>query len=132
MPNFIEATDAVIIIGATSGIGRALATKLHSAGKTVIVTGRREENLNDLSKELGHERVYTVPWDITDLDGIPKMVDAITGNYGDRLNAVVVVSGVQRSTDFTKPEVRCFGVICVRRVLKYGTWCRILTLPLST
>lgn len=106
MPNFIESTSAVVIIGATSGIGRALAIKLHSAGKTIIVTGRREENLNSLSKELGHERVYTVPWDITDLEGMPAMVEAIVGKYGDRINAVVVVSGVQRTTDFTKPEVR--------------------------
>lgn len=69
------------------------------------MTGRRQENLDTLSKELGHERVYTVQWDIADLAGIPPMVETLINHYGNRINAVVIVSGLQRTTDFTKPTV---------------------------
>lgn len=69
------------------------------------MTGRRQENLDALSKELGHERVYTVQWDIADLAGIPPMAETLIKHYGNRLNAVVIVSGLQRTIDFTKPDV---------------------------
>ena len=85
--------------------GRALAIKLHEAGKTVVIAGRRQENLNELFRQLGHERVFPVQWDITDLAGIPAMTEEIAGNYGNKLNAVVIVSGIQRTTDFTTPNV---------------------------
>ena len=85
--------------------GRALAIKLHEAGKTVVIAGRRQENLDELSRQLGHERVFPVQWDITDLAGIPAMAEEIAGNYGNKLNAVVIVSGIQRTTDFTTPRV---------------------------
>ncbi|KAF8301043.1 putative short-chain dehydrogenase/oxidoreductase [Clavulina sp. PMI_390] len=104
MPDFVETSDTVLVIGATSGIGKALAVKLHQAGKTVIVTGRRQERLDELSKELDHERVFTVQWDISDLSGIKAMANTLIQHYGSRMNAVVIVSGLQRTTDFTNPE----------------------------
>jgi uncharacterized oxidoreductase len=85
--------------------GRALAVKLHEAGKAVVIAGRRQENLDELFRQLGHERVFPVQWDITDLAGIPVMVEAIARNYGNKLSAVVIVSGIQRTTDFTTPKV---------------------------
>lgn len=42
-----------IIIGASSGIGEALARKLAAEGWRVAVTGRREERLSALASELG-------------------------------------------------------------------------------
>lgn len=36
----------VLIIGATSGIGQALATKLVQNGAQVIISGRRKDNLD--------------------------------------------------------------------------------------
>ena len=95
-------------------LGRALAIKLHGAGKTVIIAGRRQENLDALSEELGHERVFSVKWDIADLARIPATVEAISGNYGNRLNAVVIVSGIQRTTDFTNPEVNLLSIVLYR------------------
>jgi uncharacterized oxidoreductase len=87
--------------------GKALAIKLHGAGKTVVIAGRRQENLDEVCRELNHERVFPLQWDVTDLASIPAMVEAIAKNFGDKLNAVVIISGIQRTTDFTKPEV-CF------------------------
>ncbi|NGP77448.1 SDR family NAD(P)-dependent oxidoreductase [Balneolaceae bacterium YR4-1] len=42
-----------VIIGATSGIGRALAEELHSRGYALGLTGRRVERLEELKNSLG-------------------------------------------------------------------------------
>lgn len=80
----------------------------------MIIAGRRQENLDALSEELGHERVFSVKWDIADLARIPATVEAISENYGNRLNAVVIVSGIQRTTDFTNPEVNVLSIVLYR------------------
>jgi short-subunit dehydrogenase len=41
----------IIIIGATSGIGRALAQQYYQLGHTVCVTGRRQDLLQELQKQ---------------------------------------------------------------------------------
>ncbi|KAI4123472.1 MAG: hypothetical protein LQ341_007195, partial [Variospora aurantia] len=42
----------ILIIGATSGLGEGLARRFHAQGKEVIVTGRRQDRLDALEKEL--------------------------------------------------------------------------------
>lgn len=46
-----------VIIGATSGIGKALAEELHRRGYTLGLTGRRVERLEEIKNILG-KRVY--------------------------------------------------------------------------
>lgn len=53
----------VIIIGATSGIGRALAKKYADAGNRVGVTGRREELLQSFRAEFEPSGISTPPGD---------------------------------------------------------------------
>lgn len=44
--------ETILIIGATSGLGEGLARRFHAEGKKVIVTGRRQERLSALEKEM--------------------------------------------------------------------------------
>ncbi len=64
----------VLVIGATSGIGKALAARLIQEGSTVIVVGRRKQNLVDFVHEHGKDKASAVPFDITELDKIPNFV----------------------------------------------------------
>jgi 3-hydroxy acid dehydrogenase/malonic semialdehyde reductase len=55
-----------LITGASSGIGRATAIALASAGFQLILTGRRRERLEELAKELAPVQVHLLTFDVRD------------------------------------------------------------------
>ncbi|KAL1310725.1 hypothetical protein AAFC00_000980 [Neodothiora populina] len=93
----------VLLIGATSGIGEALANRIAENGVFVIVTGRRQDKLDEVVSKHGSEKAAAVQWDITKLDEIPAKVEAITKAHAD-IDCVMLNSGIQRGLDFSKPE----------------------------
>lgn len=64
----------VLVTGASSGIGRALASRLVQEGSSVIVVGRRKENLAEFVHEHGKDKASAVPFDVTELEKIPNFV----------------------------------------------------------
>lgn len=56
--------NTLLITGGGSGIGRALAHRWHDAGNQVIITGRRQETLDDAAA--GRERIATWVMNVTD------------------------------------------------------------------
>lgn len=72
----------VWLTGATSGIGRALAYRLHELGAEVIVTARRETLLRDLQTELDQDRCHVFAGDVTDLDSMKRIAAEITATIG--------------------------------------------------
>lgn len=65
----------VLVIGATSGIGEALAKRIISTGAHVIAVGRRRDRLEALAQDQGKDHVSMDTFDITDLKGIPAFAD---------------------------------------------------------
>ena len=59
-------TRTVLIMGATSGIGRAAVIRFVRGGWNVVGLGRRAERLNELRDELG-DRIAVIPVDVRDL-----------------------------------------------------------------
>jgi NAD(P)-dependent dehydrogenase (short-subunit alcohol dehydrogenase family) len=57
----------VLVTGASSGIGRAIALKIADAGATVVLVARSEERLRDLEHEIlrGRGRAYVYPADLS-------------------------------------------------------------------
>ena len=47
-----------LITGANGGIGSALSRKLHSAGTRLVLVGRYEDALKNLSSELGAKSLF--------------------------------------------------------------------------
>lgn len=65
----------VLVLGATSGIGEALAERIIENGSFVIAVGRRQEKLDAFVKKHGHAKAASIKFDITDLAGIPAFVE---------------------------------------------------------
>lgn len=69
-----------LITGATSGIGKASAHKLAQNNYNLILTGRRQDYLENLKKELGIKYkcdVLTLNFDIRDVAMVNDMIDNI-------------------------------------------------------
>ncbi len=86
----------VVVSGASSGIGRALAMQLAQAGASVLTTARRESRLTELKNEFeawrikqpkAHGEIATLCGDLTD----PQHRSAIYEYCHDRWQALDVL-----------------------------------------
>jgi NAD(P)-dependent dehydrogenase (short-subunit alcohol dehydrogenase family) len=84
-----EASRHVLIVGASSGIGLALAQKL---SHTAHVSGmaRRTERLAEIS----HMGITPIACDVGQLDSIPALVDEAVAAHG-KLDALIYCAGKQ-------------------------------------
>jgi NADP-dependent 3-hydroxy acid dehydrogenase YdfG len=82
------------VTGAGSGIGEAAALSLAEAGATVVLTGRRQEPLDDVARRINETGVAHVQSaDLTDAAQVQRVGDAIRTNFG-RLDILVNNAGV--------------------------------------
>jgi NADP-dependent 3-hydroxy acid dehydrogenase YdfG len=62
----------VLMVGATAGIGRAMAERLIQEGSKVTVVGRRKERLDEFVAKYGEKKAQATPFDINKIDEIPQ------------------------------------------------------------
>lgn len=75
----------VVVTGASSGIGHAVAVMMARAGAKVILVARGAEKLAeslDEIKTMGG-KAWTYPCDITDLEACDKLIDQIQEDHGE-------------------------------------------------
>jgi len=86
---------SVVITGASSGIGRALAVQLAQAGAVLILAARREEKLRDLAHELRKcaAEVLVVPTDVTVDADRKRLIAAVKERFGG-LDVLINNAGV--------------------------------------
>ena len=84
-----------VVVGASSGIGAALARELARAGCQLALVARREPELRRLRDEIdpGGDRVSIYPHDVRRPDEAPRMLDAIATHL-DGLDLVVYSAGI--------------------------------------
>ncbi|KAJ5668328.1 uncharacterized protein N7477_006898 [Penicillium maclennaniae] len=93
----------VLLIGATSGIGYAMANKMLEHNIKVTAVGRRQERLDAWVQENGTEKAHGKVFDISHLDAIPQFAAEITNQSPD-IDCVFINAGFQLPSDFTSPQ----------------------------
>ena len=73
-----------VVMGGTSGIGRALALGLAEAGADVVSTGRRTALVNEVSDEIQNlgRRTLRHPVDTSSRKSVDALCDAVLQNFG--------------------------------------------------
>ena len=73
-----------VVTGAGRGIGRGIAIGLADAGADVVVTARREHELDEVISHIEQRgrRAVKVVGDITADDTVPRLIDAAVGGLG--------------------------------------------------
>ena len=75
------------LVGASEGLGRALALELTGRGAHLTVSARSEGRLKDLARDVGTD-VQVLPLDVTDTDAVARAADEI----GD-IDGIVYLAG---------------------------------------
>lgn len=92
-------TSSVFITGATSGFGEACARRFAREGWTLIISGRREERLNALAKELSSQtEVLPIVLDVRDRAAVTRAVDNLPAGF-DKLRALINNAGLALGAD---------------------------------
>lgn len=77
---FTVMNKTVFITGATSGFGKAIATRFAKEGCDLIITGRRGDRLEALQEELQEAcgvRVHTLEFDVRDKEAVLLAIEVI-------------------------------------------------------
>ena len=86
-----------VVVGGTSGIGRAIALGLADAGADVVVTGRRAANVEAVAAEIESRgrRTLRVPADVAETSELERVRDACVQDFG-RLDIMVYAAGTTK------------------------------------
>ena len=83
----------ILIVGATSGIGRALFELYASQGHEVAVVGRRQEMLDEMCRQHSQGTVYAYRADVTDVVSTPVWLDGVWKDMAG-VDVVIASAGV--------------------------------------
>lgn len=83
--------NTILIAGGTSGIGLGLALRFHDAGNQVIIAGRRQEQLEEITA--AHDGMDAVVLDVTDPSSIASVYERVTSAHPG-LNVLINMAGI--------------------------------------
>lgn len=107
---------SVIVVGATSGIGRAVVEKLAKEGVRVGIAGRREERLAELQQRFGKELISYRVMDVTE-ESATVALDELIAEVGAP-DALLYASGIGKQNptldeamELRTVETNCAGMV---------------------
>jgi short-subunit dehydrogenase len=93
--------QVVVLLGASSGIGRESALRFAKRGAKVVVAARSEKGLDSLAQEIrnGGGEVTTVVCDVTDFAQVQRVAQVAVDTYG-RIDTWVNIAAVAAHATF--------------------------------
>jgi uncharacterized oxidoreductase len=92
---------AVLVTGGTSGIGRALAEALHARGNLVIVVGRRQRLIDEITAQ--HPGMEGMTIDVSDPQSVARLGIELEQRFPD-LDTVFNNAGISRVEHWATPQ----------------------------
>lgn len=80
--------QVVLVAGASSGMGRAIAHAAARAGARVVLAARSADPLEAVRAEVGEENALVVPTDATDRAAVQRLIEATLARWG-RIDTLV-------------------------------------------
>ncbi len=91
--------NTILITGGTSGIGRGFAEEFMKRGNTVIICGRREDRLLEMTEQF--PGIITTICDVSIVEEREALYQWVIESYPD-LNILINNAGIQLVADMTK------------------------------
>jgi uncharacterized oxidoreductase len=92
--------NTILITGGTAGIGYGLARRFHDAGNKVIVAGRRQELLDQITTE--HPGIDAIALDVADPDSITRSAETLATSRPE-LNVLINNAGIMQTENVMDP-----------------------------
>jgi NAD(P)-dependent dehydrogenase (short-subunit alcohol dehydrogenase family) len=101
---FNLAGKCAVVVGGTSGIGKAIAIGLASAGANVVASSRSKESVDAMASELDAtgSKTLRITSDVLDRPSLQRMHDAVVAAFG-RVDILVNSAGITKRV----PTLNC-------------------------
>jgi short-subunit dehydrogenase len=106
----------VIITGASSGIGKALAIKYASEGFNLVLAARRLDRLQELEKQLNNVEVLSVKTDVAKEEDCKNLIEKAVEKFG-KINILINNAGISMRAAFIDVETDV-----LRRLMDVNYW----------
>lgn len=105
--------QVVWITGASSGIGEAVAIEMAGEGAKLVLSARREDELNrvaEAARAAGAGEVMVLPLDVTRLESFDGAVDAVLGKFS-HIDMLLNNAGVAQTALIVKTQMDAYRKI---------------------
>jgi short-subunit dehydrogenase len=120
MRNIPLSQQLLVITGASSGVGKAIALELARHGCKLVLIARREEALNQLKnevEELGGTALTAIA-DVTDAEALEEVAKAAI-LFGEKIDVWVNNAGVLAAGEFTETPIEVHDRVIEINLLGY-------------
>ena len=114
----------VVIVGATGGIGSAVAQKLANSGANLVLVAQDKNKLDTLATQLSTTETITIPTNITNPQEVEALMEKASQHFG-KIDILVNAAGAGILKQWNKIEP-CQAAANIMKGQKSGHICNVI------